>query len=104
MDSVTGAVVFLGERVRCPSFATAATHELLHALGAVFGTSTLPPHACHDGAHVCDRDDDVLARGQVGPETLAAAVLDAGRDDYYGTTGRSYDVRSSPYLRHLDTP
>jgi hypothetical protein len=30
--------------------------------------------------------------------------LDVNRNDYYGVTGAQFDLRSSPFLRHLDTP
>ena len=34
-------------------------------------------------------------------ETLDTAVLDAGRDDYYGHSGTWWDVQDSPWLTHL---
>ena len=98
------ALVFLQNRLLCPTRATLAVHELMHALGAVHGTSSRPPHACRDGGHVCDDNDDILARGQRGPLFLLQAKLDSGRDDYYGHSGPWFDVRKSPFLLHLDEP
>jgi hypothetical protein len=103
-DFQYGAVIFLGAQYACPTTGKTAMHELLHALGAVFGTSTPAPHACPDHVHVCDSDDDIIAPGQRGSLTLTDSILDVGRDDYYGNGGPSYDVRKSPYLVHLDVP
>jgi hypothetical protein len=101
-DFRDAAVVFLTESYACPTLAKTAVHELLHALGAVWGTRTEAPHACSDHVHVCDNNDDVLAQGQHGSLALVDSILDAGRDDYYGNNGPAYDVRKSPYLLHLD--
>jgi hypothetical protein len=101
-DFRDAAVVFLAESYACPTYAKTAVHELLHALGAVWGARTLAPHACSDHVHVCDNNDDVLAQGQHGSLTLVDSILDAGRDDYYDNGGPSYDVRKSAYLVHLD--
>ena len=49
----------------------------------------------------CDNVLDVLAPSPAAT-TLAAAVLDAGNDDYYGHAGSWWDVQDSPWLRHLD--
>jgi hypothetical protein len=79
-----------------------AAHELLHTLdiGPEAG-----PHRC-DGdpaRHYCDNPSDILAPTAGASSRLATAVLDAGRDDYYGT-GNSSDLRASPFLVHLDGP
>ena len=53
-------------------------HELFHAFGAV------PDCALHaDGAHVDDDPTDVMYTG-VDRGTRDSAVIDAGRDDYFG--------------------
>lgn len=76
-----------------------AVHELAHVLGAVEDEA---PNACSDG-HVCDAADDLMADSLTGNE-LEAHVLDAGRNDYYGHSGRWTDVRSSLFLERLDSP
>ncbi|MFN2468104.1 MAG: hypothetical protein ABR521_08275 [Gaiellaceae bacterium] len=35
---------------------------------------------------------------------LGGAILDVGRDDYYGHSGAWWDVQDSPFLAHLDAP
>jgi hypothetical protein len=76
-----------------------AIHELVHALGAVSGAA---PHHCSDG-HVCDVPNDLLNASLSGTE-LEAAVLDGGRDDYYGHQGSWSDVQDSLFLERLDSP
>ena len=80
---------------------TIATHELLHALGA------LPPgdpHPCPgDSGHPCDSPTDVLypfASG--GP--LSSLVLDFNHDDYYGHSGSWPDIQDSLWLHHVGVP
>ena len=93
------ALVYLAA---CSDVATAAVaaHELLHAFGALPDTG--PPNACpDDSAHVCDSSGDVLYPW-AQPAPLSSFVLDPNRDDYYGHGGPWLDVRSSPWLRHLD--
>jgi hypothetical protein len=70
-----------------------AAHELTHMLGAVEDQA---PHACNDG-HVCDHALDLLTAFYDG-SPLDAAVLDFGRDDYYGHPGPWFDVRDSRWL------
>jgi hypothetical protein len=81
--------------------ARTAAHELLHDLGAEPDTG--PPHACpppNDG-HPCDSTDDILYPFVYEGETLANAILDVGRDDYYGHSGSWWDVQDSSWLEHL---
>jgi hypothetical protein len=76
-----------------------ATHELLHALGAV---PSQAPHVCGP-QHVCDSALDIMNAFSRQPR-LDDATLDVGRDDYYAHAGSWPDVRSSPWLSHLDGP
>ena len=76
-----------------------AVHELVHVLGAVPAGA---PHLCEAG-HVCDVPNDLLAAFLTGNE-LEAHVLDGGRDDYYGHSGRWLDVQDSFFLERLDSP
>jgi hypothetical protein len=81
--------------------AATAAHELLHSLGAVQLEG--PPNRCVDGSrigHVCDRPADVMFPYASGLP-LAATMLDAQRDDYYGHPGTWWDVQDSPWLTHL---
>ncbi len=82
-------------------FALIAAHEAAHDLGAVFPGA---PHACpNDSGHVCDSRLDLMYP-KVGPDsTLNTAVLDIGRDDYYGFvaaqhSGSQFDVQTSAWL------
>jgi hypothetical protein len=82
--------------------ALAATHELLHTLGAV------PPGAPHDcpypnQGHVCDSTKDILYPFQSGAFGFDDLVLDVNHDDYYGVGG-AFDIRNSPWLERLDLP
>ena len=74
-------------------------HELVHVLGAVAGAA---PNSCNDG-HVCDVESDLMASSLSGNE-LEAHVLDGGRDDYYGHSGRWTDVQDSLFFERLDSP
>jgi len=99
-DGPAYAVVLLAG---CPGVPndSIATHELLHALGAVpLGA----PHACPgDLAHPCDSPTDVLNPTTAG-EPLSQKVLDFNHDDYYGHSGSWPDIQDSLWLRHLDAP
>jgi len=94
------AVVFMQACPNVPSTWTAA-HELLHSLGAV---PTGAPHECPgpNAGHVCDIRSDIMYAFATAGAEFTSALLDPGRDDYYGT-GRSGDVRASPFLRRLDS-
>jgi hypothetical protein len=78
-----------------------AAHELLHDLGAE--PTVGPPHACPppNEGHPCDSQDDILYPFVQPGATLASAVLDVGRDDYYGHSGTWWDVQDSHWLEHL---
>ena len=81
--------------------AVVAVHELIHNLGALADEG--PPNACADApGHPCDNPLDILAPTVESGGELAAAQLDAGRDDYYGHGGPWWDVRDSQYLERLD--
>jgi len=84
--------------------AQTVAHELLHVMaGRLVGA----PHACvDDPAHVCDPRTDVLAISPViSYSSLGQAVLDGGRDDYYGHgLPNRWDARNSAWLEHLDAP
>jgi hypothetical protein len=83
-------------------FAVVAAHELLGELGALVPGTPGPPHRCpSDQLHPCDNSLDVLAPTPTAP-TLASAILDYGRDDYYAHAGSWWDVQDSSWLRHLD--
>jgi len=98
------AVVFTQDCLGPPPVYTdsVATHELLHALGAL---PTGAPHDClppHE-FHPCDATNDVLY--WLNPGTpLAQQVLDAGHDDYYGHAGTWIDIQDSLWLHRLDLP
>ena len=80
--------------------ARVTTHELIHDLGAVsFGA----PNECRppEDGHVCDTSTDIMYPYTYDDETLDTAVLDVGRNDYYGHSGSWWDVRNSPWLAHL---
>ncbi len=82
--------------------ARTAAHELTHNLGAEPDVG--PPNACKDPAnagHPCDSSADILYPTVRTGETLATAVLDVNRDDYYGHSGSWWDVRNSDWLEHL---
>lgn len=77
--------------------ALTAAHELLHNLGAVQEGA---PHACPGGGHICGDPSDIMSRGgsEAGYDDLSAALLDPGRDDYYGHSGAWWDVADSAWL------
>jgi hypothetical protein len=84
--------------------AVIAAHELINALGALDPATPGPPHRCAaDPLHPCDSSLDVLAPKPTAA-TLAAAILDAGHDDYYAHAGTWWDVQDSTWLRHVDVP
>jgi hypothetical protein len=77
---------------------TTATHELLHALGAV---PPGDPHCPADPGHPCDSPTDVLYPTTAG-EPLSTKVLDFNHDDYYGHSQPWPDVQDSLWLHRLD--
>jgi Divergent InlB B-repeat domain len=77
---------------------TIATHELLHALGAV---PPGDPHCPADPAHPCDSPTDVLYPTTDG-SPLSTKVLDYNHDDYYGHSQSWPDVQDSLWLHRLD--
>ena len=79
---------------------TTATHELLHALGAV---PPGDPHCPADPGHPCDSPTDVLYPS-TGGEPLSTKVLDYNHDDYYGHSQSWPDVQDSLWLHRLDQP
>lgn len=74
-------------------------HELMHVFGAVSGSA---PHHCSRG-HVCDAPDDLMT-AELNVDSLALQLLDVGRDDYYGHSGRWLDVQDALFLERLDSP
>ena len=90
------AIVYLGA---CAGAATAsiAAHEMLHSMGALEASG--PPSACPEDrkGHPCDSEADVL--WPFVSANLANAVLDVGRNDYYGHGGSWADVQDSGWLR-----
>lgn len=86
----------------CPGVPTdsVATHELLHALGAL---PVGAPHACPgDSGHPCDSSTDILYPRTDGAP-LAAKVLDVNHDDYYAHNGNWDDMQDSLWLHRVDT-
>lgn len=88
--------------------AVAAIHEMTHAMYAlVVSPDGLPgpPHVCPgDVGHPCDSPADLLYPSSPVGVRLAAKVLDAGRDDYYGHGGSWWDVQDSLFLERLESP
>jgi hypothetical protein len=84
----------------CPlqSSERVAARELLAAFG---GVADGAPHKCPDKNATCDDPTDIMV-GYIPEGPLSAAVLDPGRDDYYGHSGSWLDLQDSPFLRHLD--
>jgi hypothetical protein len=83
-------------------FAVVAAHELINELGALAPGTPGAPHRCPgDTLHPCDNSLDVLAPTPTAV-SLATAILDYGRDDYYAHAGPWWDVQDSSWLRHLD--
>lgn len=98
----SGAIVYL--RSACAQdlgagglLAATSAHELLHALGAVPEGA---PHLCL-GGHVCDGERDLMLPSV---QPLAQAVLDSGRDDYYGHPSSWFDTQDSQWLRNIAAP
>ena len=97
------AVVWLGG---CPGVPTdaVATHELLHALGALPAGA---PHVCTAAeggpGHPCDSPSDILYPFSNG-DPLSALVLDVNHDDYYAHNGAWADIQDSQWLEHLGAP
>ena len=84
----------------CPPVPTGvtATHELLHALGAVAAGD---PHCPADPGHPCDSPTDVLY--PFADETpLSAKVLDFNHDDYYAHSQTWPDIQDSLWLHRID--
>jgi Divergent InlB B-repeat domain len=78
--------------------AATAAHELIHLLS----DRNMPNGCPGDTAHVCDSGADIMAVERTNP-FLSLALLDAGRDDYYGHGDPlRRDVRDSAWLSHLD--
>ncbi|HZT90860.1 MAG TPA: hypothetical protein VFA05_02375 [Gaiellaceae bacterium] len=83
---------------------TVATHELLHAFGAVAPGDPgqcPPPNA----GHVCDDDHDVLYPYASG-DPLSSLVLDSGHDDYYGMPAADTwpDIQDSLWMHAVGAP
>lgn len=93
------ADVWLGA---CPRIATdtIATHELLHAFGAV---DARDPHCPSDSGHPCDSPTDVLFPTADGTP-LSQKVLDFNHDDYYAHNNPWDDIQDSLWLHRLDLP
>jgi hypothetical protein len=81
--------------------ARVAAHELIHSFGAEPDIG--PPHGCPppNNGHPCDSPADILYPFVSAGQTLATAILDAGRDDYYGHGGSWWDVQDSDWLERL---
>lgn len=83
---------------------TIATHELLHALGAV---DQADPHQCPPPniGHPCDYDHDVLYPFASG-DPLSSLVLDYNHDDYYGMPASDSwpDMQDSIFMHLLNVP
>jgi hypothetical protein len=90
----------------CPGVPTdtIATHELLHALGAV---DLADPHQCPppNEGHPCDYDHDILYPFASG-DPLSSLVLDYNHDDYYGMPASDTwpDIQDSLWMHLLNAP
>jgi hypothetical protein len=82
---------------------TVATHELLHALGAVPPGDTNPLLCPGDPGHPCDSQTDILYPDS-SALPLSSLVLDYNHDDYYAHSGSWPDIQDSAWLSHLDAP
>jgi hypothetical protein len=85
--------------------AQTAAHELVHLFLA--GSLAGAPNRCpYDPPHVCSPSTDLLAvNPNITYRSLTGAVLDEGRNDYYGHGDTTrWDARNSPWLVHLDAP
>jgi len=102
-DGPSYAVVWLQSCAGVPTDGV-ATHELLHAFGALPAGA---PHACSsaDGGsgHPCDSTTDVLYPFTTGAP-LQSQVLDFNHDDYYAHSGTWIDIQDSAWLHRLDLP
>ena len=100
------AVVWLAGCANVPTDGV-ATHELIHALGAL---PTGAPNFCRppatssvDRGHPCDSTSDVLYPYSDG-RPLQQLVLDVNHDDYYAHSGSWEDLQDSVWLSHLNAP
>ena len=106
-----GGFTFLWLGSSCPSdlgqgglLAQVAAHETAHDLGAVLPGA---PHECpRSPGHVCDSNLDLMYPTSGPGSTLKTAVLDVGRDDYYGflaaqRVASQFDVQTSGWLASL---
>jgi hypothetical protein len=102
-DGPSYAVVWLQGCAGVPTDGV-ATHELLHAFGALPEGA---PHACApaDGGtgHPCDSSTDVLYPFTSGAP-LSTQVLDFNHDDYYAHSGTWIDIQDSLWLQRVDVP
>ena len=95
-DAAGIAIVYLAACAAVPT-EVVATHELLHAFGALPASG--PPNACPDSTgHPCDSSGDILYP-YAPAARLAALALDVGRNDYYAHPGAWLDVQDSRWLR-----
>ncbi len=95
-DGAGIAIVYLAMCAAVPT-EVVATHELLHAFGALPAGG--PPNACPDSSgHPCDSPGDILYP-YAPAARLAALALDVGRNDYYAHPGTWLDVQDSRWLR-----
>ncbi|MDQ5820770.1 MAG: hypothetical protein M3540_04950 [Actinomycetota bacterium] len=79
--------------------AEVAAHEFAHNLGAVPDQA---PNTCPENSgHVCDNTSDLLDPFVSSGATIANAILDFGRNDYYGHSGTWWDLQDSLWLMHL---
>jgi hypothetical protein len=93
------AIVFVNACGRTKSEWTAA-HEIITAMG---GVADGAPHRCPGRADTCDSSFDVMWQ-YIPAAPLSDAILDPGRDDYYGHSGLWPDIQDSRFLKHLDAP
>jgi hypothetical protein len=95
-DGAGIAIVYLATCAAVPT-EVVATHELLHAFGALPASG--PPNACPDSTgHPCDSSGDILYP-YAPAARLAALALDVGRNDYYAHPAGWLDVQDSAWLR-----
>jgi hypothetical protein len=108
---VPGGFTFVWLGSSCPNdlgqgglLALVAAHETGHDLGAVLPGA---PHECASSrGHVCDSRLDLMFSTSGPGSTLQTAVLDVGRDDYYGflaaqRVASQFDVQTSGWLAGL---
>ncbi len=96
----TGLAVLLMRSCAGVEAAQVVAHELMHALGAVPDSA---PNNCPppDDGHTCDVQRDLMYPFTDGTP-LSGLLLDPGREDYYGHSGRWPDMQDSPWLIQLD--